>query len=257
MSDSPAIDARGRFRRCTRCGWLDDRSESRCVQCGTLAEPHTPTTAAIGRRVVRSASEPRERSLDEIQAIRDAIATRSPLRLTPIARTALVDLDGRALLVAPDEQRRRDATREVIDAIAAMRGEVALWSDDASADRDDRVRPAKSLADADVVVVTRALALSRAQRDALSAVRWLIVSDPAPLSKSIASLYELVALTRPELARTRRGFLARFTGADRTPAAQAALGSLLARVVLRVSPETPLSPELAMLDRWLDAAPRG
>lgn len=257
MSGSIGIDAHGRFRRCARCGWLDERSESRCAQCGAPAEQNTANTDAIELRVVRLAGELRERSLDDLRAIRDALATRSPPRLAPIARTALVELEGRALLVAPDEERRREATREVIAAIAAMRGELALWSDDAITHGDDRVRPAKSLTDAHVAVVTRALALSRAQRDALSAARWLIVSDPAPLCRSLASLYELVALARPELARTRRAFLARFNGADRTPAAQAALGALLARVVLRVSPETPLPPELAMLDRWLDAAPRG
>lgn len=257
MTNSYAIDLHGRFHRCERCGWLDDRAGSRCVQCGAAKTKSTATTVPIELRVVRSTGELRERSLDEIQAIRDAIATRAPARLSPIAHEALVELDGRSLLVAPDEQRRREATREILDAIVTIRGEVALWGDEPITDAVEQIRPVKSLTDADVAVVARALSLSRSQRDSLAAVRWLIVSDPAPLSKSLASLYELVAITRPELARTRRAFLSRFNGADRTPSAQAALGSLLARVVLRVSPDIQLPPEQALLDRWLDAAPRG
>jgi len=257
VSELPSVDSGGRFHRCARCGWLDERSQSPCLQCGAVVERVPQSTAPIELNVVRACGEPRERSIDEIQAIRDAISARAPVHLAPITRTAIVELDGRTLLVAPDEERRRVATRAILEGLAALRGEIALWSDDGFSHGSDRIRPANSLADADVVVLARALSLPRAQREALSSTRWLIVSDPDPLSKSLSSLYELVAITRPEIARTRRSFLARFSGVDRSPATQAALGSLLARVVLRVAPDAPLPAQLAALDRWLDAAPRG
>lgn len=256
MSDPLRFDLRGRFHRCAHCGWLDERTHSHCLQCGRAAEPPRWTSVPIELQIVRSRGALQERSLDHIQRIRDALAARPAVRLTPIAHQALVKLDGRLLLVAPDAQRRREAAREILAAIASIRGELTLWSDEPITDASERIQPVTALADAHVAVVARALALPHAQRAALAAVRWLIVSDPAPLCQSLHSLYELVAMTRPELARTRRAFLSRFNGAHRTAVTQAALGSLLARVVLRVSPEVPLPPELALLDRWLDAAPR-
>lgn len=253
------FDAHGRFVRCARCEWLDDRASLRCVQCGLeRAAPPLAPPPTIELRIERLTPEMHSRSVSEIAAIRDALVERSKPTLSPLARRAIVEHTGRLWLLASNDERWSAAAHEIFAAIAVMRGGLDAWSDEAL-ERTPLVRAAKSLTNAQCAVVRRALSLSRSQRDALRSVRWVIVADPAPLARSLASLHELIAIARPEIARTRRAFTARFAGIDRagSGADVASLGALLSRVALRVDEDAPLTGGVAQIERWLDAAPRG
>jgi ribosomal protein L37E len=248
------LSSTGRFARCSRCGWLDDAANSPCAQCGLPRELRERQQApAVALSIDRRAPAIREAPVGAIAGITASI-TAAP-RASDTARRAIDDLGGRIVLLAPSDASWERAALDIVEWLAATRGSLDVWTDVARLSIGPIARRVPAIDQAECVVVARALSLSRAQREALSARPWLIAADPAPLARSLASLHELLALVRPELAGTRRAFVARF---GRGPAATdaAALGALLARITLRVEADQPLAPALAPLQRWLDAAPR-
>jgi hypothetical protein len=257
VTDAPSrwgLSSAGRFARCSRCGWLDEAGSSPCAQCGLArerVERAPPPTIALS--VERRTPTIREAPVGALASISASVSA-AP-RVSETARRAVDELGGRLVLLAPTDESWANAALDVVESVAVTRGSLDVWTDLPQLAIGPIARRVAAIDQAECVVAARALSLSRAQREALSVCAWLIAADPAPLVRSLASLHELLALVRPELAGTRRSFVARF---GRGPAAtdDAALGALLAQTTLRVEGDHPLAPALAPLQRWLDAAPR-
>ena len=171
---------------------------------------------------------------------------------------ALTAMGGRAILLAPSREAFATHAARIAAELAAARGEMPVFSPAISLADQAPLRVVGRAQDASLALLDAPLATSRAQREALREVPWLLAAATDALSRSLASLHELLALVRPELAGTQRAFFARFGRVDREGATldDSALAALLARATIRVEPATPLDASLAPLERWLSAAPR-
>ncbi len=269
MSDhSPprAIDPRGRFRRCCRCGWLDARTESTCAQCGLRVEDDSAIISDATRvelTVVHAQTSLVECSPNALASLRVALANAEPLVSDALVRHALVTLGGRVVLIAPSHERWIAAAAQIVAALAAMRGALTAWTDVDRARFSSMICWSEQLSSAQCAIVTAPLALDRASKDALRTVPWAIIDARAAFASGrlLTALHEVVSLARPELAGTRRSFIANFAGIERVDShtnamEEAALATLLSRVVLRVDESSALPDELAPIGRWLAAAAR-
>lgn len=171
---------------------------------------------------------------------------------------ALSAMGGRALLLAPSRSSFVSHACQIAAELGEARGELAVFAPSTAREALGALRVVDRPQDASLAVLDAPLSLPRAQREAVREVPWLVAAATDALSRSLASLHELLALVRPELAGTQRSFSARFGRVDRDGRTldDSALAALLARATIRVEPELPLEAPLALLDRWLAAAPR-
>lgn len=246
----------GSWIRCARCGWLHAAREALCAQCGR--ERPLPAHDHVERAELAVVYEPIELRAVEVRtmlAMVRALAAQPPLS---DETRALAAMGGRAILLAPTRAAFATHAARIAAELAATRGELSVFSPAISLADAASIRVVSRAQDASLALIDAPLATSRAQREALREVPWLLVAATDALSRSLASLHELLALVRPELAETHRAFTARFGRVDRDGATldDSALASRLARATIRVEPSTPLEPSLAPLERWLASAPR-
>lgn len=252
------IDSRGRFARCSRCGWLDVADRSSCAQC---AHPvgHRAVTGVepIELEVAHTSVGLSQCTLAELASLRAMLVTPAP-KFNPIARRVVEEHEGRCVVASSSRAARHQAAIDAIAMLAQLRGSIAVHviGSDELRETVERAGISQASAGPDVVIADDVHALDRAARRAIADVRYCVLGVDTARITALDQAFAIYSLVAPETLGSRRSFIARFRGADVAESSKdAELGALLSQHTVRIDEHDDAS-ERSALARWLDAAPR-
>ncbi len=262
MNEVLRVALDGSSSRCARCGWLDASTERTCAQCGATRAPGaelTVQTAPVA--FAHHTPSPLHVAASEWAAALDRVrAGPRSVPLEPRVRETLARHHARCVVLSERSEEFVRHVGSVAEALRGRRGSILIHcvgSSDALRSVGDPPRERSDLPS--LCVTDRALSLSAKERRVFEGAAYALVCEPDPLRDGLTSLHAVLSLARPELASTRRSFLARFGRvAAGVPAHDhAALGALLTEGVLLLDARASERGPLALIHRWMDAAPRG